>query len=469
MSTALLLDAEPALELDDAAPAERQNRSSWPRTRLVSAACTVGLALALAAPLVFADVPRAVLPLTLVPLCLATMAVRWAFDSRTLRVRGRLSVAVVLATFPGAATGVGMMAVADAVLGIAVNPLPIALSLVLVVAVICAAAAARAIELRVRRASRLVYLLGSDEQRRDMQRQARRHGDMRVVGFARPSELTAAGPTAERLAEQIQRAGATSVVLSGEAMRNATICAAASLCNLRGHRVRALGNFYEEQFKRIPLSDLTPSWFLFDIAEIHRPRLYAASRRGFEMAFAAASLLLLAPLLAVIAAVIAASSRGPVLFRQVRVGRADEPFTVVKFRTMRPAEDAAPQAWATSEDARITTVGRWLRRFRLDELPQLWNVLRGQLSLIGPRPEQVQIARQLEAKIPFYAARHAVRPGLTGWAQVNCGYAGSLDGTLEKLQFDLYYVKHQSLRLDLLILASTLRAMLRDHDGVSHP
>jgi lipopolysaccharide/colanic/teichoic acid biosynthesis glycosyltransferase len=158
-----------------------------------------------------------------------------------------------------------------------------------------------------------------------------------------------------------------------------------------------------------------------------------------------------------------------VLFRQARVGRADEPFTVVKFRTMRPSGEAVAEAWATPRDARITPVGRWLRRYRLDELPQLWNVLRGQLSLIGPRPEQIGIARELEAKIPFYAARHVVRPGLTGWAQVNCGYAGSVGATLEKLQFDLYYVKHQGLRLDLLILASTLRAMLHEPGGVSLP
>jgi len=290
---------------------------------------------------------------------------------------------------------------------------------------------------------------------------------MRLVGFTRAAEAVAAGRTAERLAEQIEQAGASSVVLGGDAIRDETICAAASLCNLRGRRVRALGSFYEEQFKRIPLGDLTPSWFLFDIAEIHRPRLYAASKRAFEMLFAALALLLLSPLLVLIALAVRLSSGGPVLFRQARVGRSDEPFTLVKFRTMRAAGEPAREAWAASEDPRITAVGRWLRRFRLDELPQLWNVLRGQLSLIGPRPEQVAIARELELRIPFYAARHVIRPGITGWAQVNGGYNGSLAGTLEKLQFDLYYVKHQSLRLDVLILVSTLRAMLRGHDGVS--
>ncbi len=469
MSTAPALYPDGGADVEPAEPASRSIRSIWPRTKLVSAACTLALTLGLASPFVFVGVRGAIVPLTLIPLCMATLAARWSFDSRALRSRGRLSAGVVLATVPAAVIGVGIMTVADSVLGIEINPWAVALSLVLVSAAICAAAAARAIELRVRRASRLVYLIGSDEQRRDLQRQAGLHGDMRIVGFARPDESLAAARTAARLAEQIERSGATSVVLSAEAFRDETICAAASLCNLGGRRVRALGNFYEEQFKRIPLSDLTPSWFLFDIAEIHRPRLYAASKRGFEMLFAAAALLLLLPLLALIATLVACSSRGPVLFRQARVGRADEAFTVVKFRTMRHADSAAPEAWAVSGDARITAVGRWLRRFRLDELPQLWNVLRGQLSLIGPRPEQVGIARDLAEKVPFYAARHVVRPGLTGWAQVNSGYAGSLDATLQKLQFDLYYVKHQSLRLDLLILASTLRAMLQEHDGVVRP
>ena len=470
MTTAPLRDPAKPPDPEPASPPDGSPAVSiWPRTKLVSAACTLGVALGLATPFVFVGVRGAVLPLTLIPLCMATVAARWSFDSRALHSRGRLSLGVVLATVPAAAIGVGMMTLANSVLGVTINTWAIALSLVLVIGAICAAAAARAIELRVRRASRLVYLIGSDQQRRDLQGQARRHGDMRIVGFASPGQAMAAAGTPARLAEQIELSGATSVVLSADAFRDETICAAASLCNLRGRRVRALGSFYEEQFKRIPLSDLAPSWFLFDIAEIHRPRLYATSKRAFEMLFAAASLLLLAPLLALIALAIKVSSGGPVLFRQSRVGRSDEPFTVVKFRTMRSADAAAPEAWAMSGDARITPIGRWLRRFRLDELPQLWNVLRGRLSLIGPRPEQVGIARELATKIPFYAARHVVRPGLTGWAQVNSGYAGSLDATLQKLQFDLYYVKHQSLRLDLLILASTLRAMLEAHDRVTPP
>jgi len=128
-------------------------------------------------------------------------------------------------------------------------------------------------------------------------------------------------------------------------------------------------------------------------------------------------------------------------------------------RTMIVVGDDEP-AWAGAHAHRITRLGAVLRRFRLDEIPQLWNVLRGQLALIGPRPEQVKLVDQLQEQIEFYAARHCIRPGLTGWAQVNAGYGGSHLGTLEKLQYDLYYVKHQSLRLDLAILSSTLRAML---------
>ena len=469
MSSAPLADAElPAQVATARAHDERTSSSSWPRTRLMSFVCTLGLALALASPLPFAGVPDAVLALTLVPLALATYAVRWSFDSRALRSRGRVSIAVVAATIPAAAAGVCIVTAVWAVLGIAVAPGPVALSLLLTTAVACVAAAARAVELRVRRASRMVYLAGSEEQRRDLQRQALRHGDMRIVGFTRIDDGARARAPAQ-LAARVADAGATTLVLSAGAIRDETICAAASLCNVQGRRVRTLSGFYEEQFKRIPLSELTPSWFLFDIAEIHRPRLYAASKRAFESVLAGLLLALLAPILLLTAAAVALSSRGPVLFRQLRVGRGGDPFTIVKFRTMRPAEGAAPAAWANADGARITGTGRWLRRFRLDELPQLWNVLLGQLSLIGPRPEQIGIVRDLEEQIPFYAARHVVRPGLTGWAQVSCGYGGSLRGALEKLQLDLYYVKHQSLRLDLLILASTLRAVLRRHDDVSDP
>jgi lipopolysaccharide/colanic/teichoic acid biosynthesis glycosyltransferase len=141
------------------------------------------------------------------------------------------------------------------------------------------------------------------------------------------------------------------------------------------------------------------------------------------------------------------------------VGRGDDAFTLLKLRTMRESPDAQA-AWATSQSDRILPAGRMLRRFRIDELPQLWSVVRGDLALIGPRPEQIPIVAELEHQLPFYGARHAIRPGLTGWAQVNLGYGGSTEGALAKLQHDLYYVKHGSLRLDLLIMWLTFKTVL---------
>jgi lipopolysaccharide/colanic/teichoic acid biosynthesis glycosyltransferase len=177
---------------------------------------------------------------------------------------------------------------------------------------------------------------------------------------------------------------------------------------------------------------------------------------------AATGLLISLPFLLLASLAIRLTSPGPALFRQTRIGRGGSQFKLRKLRTMsvEAENERTPADWAASHAHRITPVGRVLRRFRLDELPQLWNVLRGELALVGPRPEQVPIAERLGREIPFYTARHSVRPGLTGWAQVNLGYAGSLEGTMAKLQRDLYYVKHAGWRLDLLILWLTLKAIL---------
>jgi lipopolysaccharide/colanic/teichoic acid biosynthesis glycosyltransferase len=150
---------------------------------------------------------------------------------------------------------------------------------------------------------------------------------------------------------------------------------------------------------------------------------------------------------------------GPVLHRQVRVGKHGRPFTVVKLRTMRPRSDDRT-TWTEAGDRRITVAGRLLRRLHIDELPQSWAVFRGQMSLIGPRPEQPQYVEQLRSEIDFYNTRLTVRPGLTGWAQVNSGYGSSVDDARVKLSYDLYYVKHQSLSLDLIIMARTVMAVL---------
>jgi lipopolysaccharide/colanic/teichoic acid biosynthesis glycosyltransferase len=242
-------------------------------------------------------------------------------------------------------------------------------------------------------------------------------------------------------------------------MRIPALVDAASQLNLNGVHVRDLVSYYEAEFKKVPLSELSPTWFLFDIAPIHRRGLSRVLRRACEVAAAGAILLIAIPVLALATLAIKLTSPGPVLYRQRRVGKSGAVFTLLKLRTMTEAGEA-DAVWASSAAHRITRVGRILRRFRLDELPQLWNVIRGDLALVGPRPEQVPIAERLERELPHYSARHCIRPGITGWAQVNLGYAGSIEGTTAKLQRDLYYVKHSSLRLDLLILWLTFRAVI---------
>jgi lipopolysaccharide/colanic/teichoic acid biosynthesis glycosyltransferase len=152
---------------------------------------------------------------------------------------------------------------------------------------------------------------------------------------------------------------------------------------------------------------------------------------------------------------------GPLFYRQVRVGKAGRPFQVVKFRTMRPdAERETGVVWAQANDRRITPVGRLLRRTRLDELPQVLNVLRGEMSIVGPRPERPELVAALVPYLPYYQARHAVRPGITGWAQVRYRYGACVEDALAKLQYDLYYIKHQSVYLELSIMVKTIRVML---------
>jgi lipopolysaccharide/colanic/teichoic acid biosynthesis glycosyltransferase len=181
-----------------------------------------------------------------------------------------------------------------------------------------------------------------------------------------------------------------------------------------------------------------------------------------DLALGAALLVLLLVLLPVIALAIRLDSPGPVFYRQERVGRHGRRFFVYKLRSMQQdAERDGEAQWAAPGDPRVTRVGRWLRRARLDELPQVLNVVRGEMSLVGPRPERPQFVEQLQRDIPFYRTRFAARPGLTGWAQINYGYGSTVEDALIKLQYDLYYLKHQSPWFDLVILLRTVAVVLR--------
>ena len=221
-------------------------------------------------------------------------------------------------------------------------------------------------------------------------------------------------------------------------------------------------DFYARLTGRLALEWLSPSALVFD-GGIPVSRFGAAVRRAVSLVVAVVALALLAPALALIALAIKLDSSGPVFFLQRRQGAGGRTFTLVKFRTMRPAA-ADGSEWARDNAQRITPLGKWLRRFRLDELPQFVNILRGDMNLVGPRPHPASNGALFAEKIPFYALRSLVRPGVTGWAQVRYGYANNLEEEIEKMRYDLFYIKHASLWLDLRILVDTIKIVLLGHD-----
>lgn len=272
---------------------------------------------------------------------------------------------------------------------------------------------------------------------------------------------------ARRLAEVCAAHGATVVVLGRDSQVSEPIVEVASELHRRGVRVRTLNQFHEEWLGKMSLPELQRIALLFDIGEIHG-RTYLRVKRVVDLAVVAVGLPVLAAVGAAVAVGNLAGNRGPLLFRQERVGKDGRPFTLWKFRTMRPAGPGGPTRdrgeWTATNDPRVTPLGAVLRRTHLDELPQLLNIARGDLSIVGPRPEQVAYVEELVDKIPFYDLRHLVRPGLTGWAQVKFPYGASEQDALEKLQYDFYYLRRQSLALDVRILARTARHVI-GHGG----
>jgi sugar transferase (PEP-CTERM system associated) len=227
-----------------------------------------------------------------------------------------------------------------------------------------------------------------------------------------------------------------------------------------GVRFDHLASVYEDYTGKIAVENLRPSWLIFSEGFRHSRRIQA-SKRLFDILFGAIGILITAPVQLLVALAIRIASDGPILYSQERVGKDGRPFTIYKFRTMRVnAEALTGPVWSTVGDPRVTPLGRFLRRTRLDELPQLWNVLVGDMSVVGPRPERPEFVSDLTRQIPFYGQRHVVRPGVTGWAQVRYSYAASLEDSLQKLQYDLFYIKHLSVAFDLFIILETVKTVL---------
>lgn len=235
-----------------------------------------------------------------------------------------------------------------------------------------------------------------------------------------------------------------------------------SLLDLRvkGCKVTEWASFYEKLAGRIPIENLSPSYFIFQEG-FRKSALLLNFRRVISLSFAALLLLLLFPLMLIIALLVKVDSPGPVFYSQKRVGMKGKLFDIIKFRSMRAdAESNGSPQWAVRNDPRVTRVGKFLRVSRLDELPQLINVLRGDLDIVGPRPERPEFVEELNGVIPYYTLRHTVKPGLTGWAQVMFTYSGTIEESRKKLQYDLFYIKNMSVKLDFLILFKTMKIVL---------
>lgn len=303
------------------------------------------------------------------------------------------------------------------------------------------------------RRDRLILVAGTGEAaalEHDMARRPERRA--RLMAVLEPEEAV------ETLIGTVRRQEATVVALSRDALSNDALVERVADLHEHGVRVRTLSLFYDEWLGKLPLSELERVALMFDIGEIHRVR-YGRFKRAIDFV----SALMLVPVLCVLAPFVVGGNlllgnRGPLLYRQERVGRGGIPFTIVKFRTMRP--DSGTTSWTADDDPRVTRFGRVMRKAHIDEIPQVINILRGDLSLVGPRPEQPHYVQELTEKIPFYRLRHLVRPGVTGWAQVKYDYGATEQDAMEKLQYEFWYLRHQSLTLDLRIIGRTIRSIV---------
>jgi sugar transferase (PEP-CTERM system associated) len=322
------------------------------------------------------------------------------------------------------------------------------------------------------RARERLLLVGTNAAAVDLARELfeRRHDlGVEIVGFIDPDPARLGSPvinpgvvgTIEDIPSIVRAKKVDRVVVSLADARGKLPVDKLLEMKLDGVTFDHLASVYEQYTGKIAVENLRPSWLIFS-SGFKKSRLLSMSKRVIDVFVSAIGLVIGFPLMVLIAIAIRLTSSGPVLYHQNRVGRQGRIFVVYKFRSMhQDAEAATGPVWAAKEgDSRVTPLGAVLRRTRLDELPQLWNVLRGDMSFVGPRPERPEFVSGLTQQIPFYGQRHVVRPGLTGWAQVRYTYGASIEDALQKLQYDLFYIKNLSIALDLFIIFSTIKTVL---------
>ncbi len=266
------------------------------------------------------------------------------------------------------------------------------------------------------------------------------------------------------LTRYVENLGVSEVVLALEERRNSLPLADLLRIKTTGVHVNDFSSFIERETGRIDLDTVNPSWLIFSDGFSSGRAISSAAKRVFDIAASSLLLILTAPIIALFAILVKLDSKGPAFYRQSRVGLYGQPFDVVKLRSMRTDAEVGGAQFAQENDPRVTRLGRFIRKVRIDELPQAWAVLKGEMSFVGPRPERPQFVAELEQQLPFYAERHMVKPGITGWAQINYPYGANLEDSRHKLEFDLYYAKNYTPFLDLLILLQTLRVVLW-HEG----
>ena len=258
----------------------------------------------------------------------------------------------------------------------------------------------------------------------------------------------------------VENLGVSEVVLALEERRNALPLKDLLRIKTHGVHVNDFSSFMERETGRVDLDSLNPSWLIFSDGFSSGRMVSSALKRIFDILASGALLVLTLPLIVLFALLVKLDGGGPAFFRQTRVGLYGQPFQLIKLRSMRVDAEKDGAKWADADDPRITRLGRFMRKVRIDELPQVWTVLKGQMSFVGPRPEVPQFVADLEDRLPYYAERHMVKPGITGWAQINYPYGASIEDSRHKLEYDLYYAKNYTPFLDLLILLQTLRVIL---------
>lgn len=314
---------------------------------------------------------------------------------------------------------------------------------------------------------RLVVLGAGNRANRIRELERRRGSGFLVVGYIAMND----GPQVieesinrnaiYNLADFVVRLNASEVVLALEERRNAIPMSDLLRIKTTGVHVNDLSSFLERETGRVDLASVNPSWLIFSDGFSAGRRLSSIAKRLFDIVASLLLLLLTGPVILLAALLVKMDSKGPAFYRQQRVGLYGQEFWIVKLRTMRQDAEVAGQAvWAEKDDPRITRLGYWLRKLRIDELPQTWTVLKGEMSFVGPRPERRQFVEDLEQHLRYYAERHMVKPGITGWAQINYPYGASIEDSRHKLEYDLYYAKNYTPFLDLLILLQTVRVIL---------